>query len=53
MLRFLWRRFLAGAATLLVALFLMYLLVNRASDPLSDLLQCTAPNNEQQIDARM
>ncbi|GEL98038.1 ABC transporter permease [Cellulomonas terrae] len=53
MLNFLLRRILAGLATLLVALFLMYLLVDRAIDPLQDLLESTAPNKQQLIDARI
>ncbi|WP_129338151.1 ABC transporter permease [Cellulomonas endophytica] len=53
MLRFLWRRFLAGLATLLVALFIMYLLVNKAIDPLADLRESTAPNKAQLIEQRI
>lgn len=53
MLTFLARRLLAGLVTLLVALFLMYLLVNRAMDPLADLRESTAPNKEQLIAQRI
>ncbi|MFB9954627.1 ABC transporter permease [Cellulomonas denverensis] len=53
MLRFLWRRLLAGLATLFVALFLMYILVNAAIDPLADLRESTAPNKQQLIDQRI
>lgn len=53
MLRFLWRRFLAGLATLFVALFLMFILVNAAVDPLQDLRESTAVNKAQQIEARI
>ncbi|MBT0992809.1 ABC transporter permease [Cellulomonas sp. DKR-3] len=53
MLRFLTRRLLAGLATLFVALFLMYLLVARAIDPLQDLRESTAPNKQQLIAARI
>ncbi|GIG28594.1 ABC transporter permease [Cellulomonas marina] len=52
MLRFLWRRFVAGLATLLVALFIMYVLVDLAIDPLADLRESTAPNKQQLIDQR-
>ena len=47
MLTFLTRRLLAGLATLLVAIFLMYLLVEAAMDPLADLRESTAPNKAQ------
>lgn len=53
MLRFLWRRFLAGLATLFVALFLMFILVNAAVDPLQDLRESTAPNKAQLMEARI
>ena len=53
MLTFLTRRFLAGLATLFVAIFLMYMLVNRAMDPLADLRESTAPNKEQLIAQRI
>ena len=39
-------------ATLFVAIFLMFLLVDRAMDPLSDLRESTAPNKEQLIAQR-
>lgn len=53
MLRFLWRRFLAGLATLFVALFLMYILVDAAIDPLADLRESTAPNKAELIAQRI
>ncbi|WP_298459482.1 ABC transporter permease [uncultured Cellulomonas sp.] len=53
MLTFLTRRVLAGLVTLFVALFLMYLLVDAAMDPLADLRQSTAPNKAQLIDQRI
>lgn len=53
MLNFLFRRIAAGIATLVVALFLMYLLVDRAIDPLQDLIESTAPNKQQLIDQRI
>ncbi|UZN04378.1 ABC transporter permease [Cellulomonas sp. S1-8] len=53
MLNFLIRRTAAGIATLVVALFLMYLLVDRAIDPLQDLIESTAPNKQQLIDQRI
>ncbi len=53
MLTFLTRRFVAGLATLFVAIFLMFLLVDRAMDPLSDLRESTAPNKEQLIAQRI
>ncbi len=53
MLTFLTRRFLAGLATLFVAIFLMFLLVDRAMDPLADLRESTAPNKEQLIAQRI
>ena len=53
MLTFLTRRLLAGLATLFVAIFLMYMLVNRAMDPLADLRESTAPNKEQLIAQRI
>ncbi len=52
MLRFLTRRLLAGLATLFVALFLMYILVDIAIDPLADLRESTAPNKAQLMEAR-
>jgi peptide/nickel transport system permease protein len=52
-LNFLIRRILAGIATLVVALFLMYLLVDRAIDPLQDLLESNVRNKQQLIDARI
>lgn len=53
MLSFLTRRALTGIATLFVALFLMYLLVDRAIDPLADLRESTAINKQQLIDGRI
>lgn len=53
MLTFLTRRIVAGLATLSVAIFLMYLLVARAVDPLKDLRESTAPNKEQLIAGRI
>lgn len=53
MLTFLTRRTLAGLATLFVAVFLMYLLVNRAMDPLADLRTSTDPNKELLIAQRV
>ena len=44
MLSFLWRRLLAGLATLFVSTFVMYLLVSASMDPFYDLRQSTAPN---------
>jgi peptide/nickel transport system permease protein len=52
-LTFLTRRFVAGLATLFVAIFLMFLLVDRAMDPLQDLRESTAPNKEQLIAQRI
>ena len=53
MLSFLVRRVLTGLATLFTAIFLMFLLVNAASDPLADLRQSTAPNKQQLITQRI
>nr|WP_297425600.1 ABC transporter permease subunit [uncultured Actinotalea sp.] len=53
MLTFLTRRTLAGLATLFVALFLMFLLVDRAMDPLQDLRESTDPNKELLIAQRI
>ncbi|WP_372593308.1 ABC transporter permease [Actinotalea sp.] len=53
MLSFLVRRVLTGLATLFTAIFLMFLLVNAASDPLADLRQSTAPNKQQLIAQRI
>nr|WP_246280675.1 ABC transporter permease [Cellulomonas humilata] len=44
---------LAGLATLVVALFLMFVLVNAAIDPLSDLRESTAPNKQQLMAERV
>ncbi|QCB94358.1 ABC transporter permease [Cellulomonas shaoxiangyii] len=52
MLNFLLRRLAAGLVTLFVALFLMYILVNAAIDPLADLIESTAANKEQLIAQR-
>ncbi|SDC53421.1 peptide/nickel transport system permease protein [Sanguibacter gelidistatuariae] len=53
MLTFLTRRIAAGIATLVVAIFLMYLLVDLAIDPLADLVDSTAPNKAELIQARI
>lgn len=53
MLTFLTRRTLAGLATLFVALFLMFLLVDRSMDPLQDLRESTDPNKELLIAQRI
>ncbi len=53
MLSFLVRRALTGLATLFTAIFLMFLLVDKAIDPLADLRESTAPNKQQLIDARI
>ncbi|QGQ20085.1 ABC transporter permease subunit [Cellulomonas sp. JZ18] len=52
MLNFLLRRLAAGVVTLFVALFIMYILVDAAIDPLADLVESTAPNKEQLIAQR-
>jgi peptide/nickel transport system permease protein len=51
-LNFLARRFVTGLVTLFVALFLMYMLVDIAIDPLADLRESTAPNKAQLIAQR-
>lgn len=53
MLNFLTRRLVAGLLTLFVSLFLMYVLVDIAIDPLADLRESTAPNKQQLIAARI
>ena len=53
MLSFLARRAVTGLATLFTAIFLMFMLVNKAIDPLSDLYQDTSPNKAQKIAARI
>ncbi|MFC8193101.1 ABC transporter permease [Cellulomonas sp. NPDC057328] len=53
MLNFLLRRLAAGLVTLFVALFLMYLLVDAAIDPLRDLVESTAPNKAELIAQRI
>lgn len=53
MLSFLWRRTLAGLATLFVSTFAMYLLVSASMDPFQDLRQSTAPNKAQLIADRI
>ncbi len=53
MLTFLIRRVAAGLVTLVVALFGMFLLVDRAIDPLADLRESTAANKEQLIEQRI
>ena len=53
MLTFIARRLALGAVILLIATFLMYLLVDLSMDPLSDLRTSTAPNKQQQIEARI
>jgi peptide/nickel transport system permease protein len=52
MISFLWRRILAGLATLLVSTFAMYLLVSASMDPFADLAQSTAPNKTELIAER-
>jgi peptide/nickel transport system permease protein len=52
-LTFLTRRTLAGIATLVVALFLMFLLVDRSMDPLQDLRESTDPNKDLLIAQRI
>jgi peptide/nickel transport system permease protein len=52
-LSFLVRRALTGLATLFTAIFLMFLLVDKAIDPLADLRESTAQNKQQLIDARI
>jgi peptide/nickel transport system permease protein len=52
-LTFLTRRALTGLVTLFVAIFIMYLLVDRAMDPLQDLRESTAPNKDQLIAQRV
>ena len=49
MFSFLWRRVLAGLATLLVSTFVMYLLASASMDPFADLAQSTAPNKAELI----
>lgn len=53
MLIFLTRRLALGAGILLVATFLMYVLVDVAMDPLSDLRTSTAPNKQFLIEERI
>ncbi len=53
MLSFLARRAMTGLATLFSAIFLMYLAVNKAIDPLGDLRESTAPNKQDLIDGRI
>ncbi len=53
MLSFLARRAMTGLATLFSAIFLMYLAVNKAIDPLADLRESTAANKQQLIDGRI
>ena len=53
MLSFLARRAMTGIATLSTAIFLMFLLVNRAIDPLFDLRESTSPNKQELIDSRI
>jgi len=53
MLSFLWRRLLAGLATLFVSTFVMYLLVYASMDPFYDLRQSNAPNKAQLISERI
>ncbi len=53
MFSFLWRRILAGLATLFVATFAMYLLVSASMDPFYDLRQSTSPNKAALIAERI
>lgn len=53
MLSFLWRRLLAGLATLFVSTFAMYLLVYASMDPFYDLRQSNAPNKAELISERI
>ncbi|WP_028047404.1 ABC transporter permease [Cellulomonas sp. URHE0023] len=53
MISFLWRRLLAGLATLLVSTFVMYILASASMDPFGDLGQSTAANKEALIAQRI
>lgn len=53
MVTFFVRRTLIGAATLLVSLYIMYLLASRAADPLADLRETTGPDVERRIAQRV
>jgi len=53
MYNFIFRRALSSLGVLLVATFLIYILVDVAIDPLSDLITSTAPNKQALIDARI
>ncbi len=53
MVTFIARRLALGAAILLVATFLMYVLVDLAMDPLDDLRTSTAPNKDFLIEQRI
>lgn len=53
MLSFLWRRIVAGLATLFVSTFAMYLLVYASMDPFYDLRQSTAPDKAERIAERI
>ena len=53
MFSFLWRRVLAGLATLLVSTFVMFLLASASMDPFADLAQSTAPNKAELISQRI
>ncbi len=53
MLSFLIRRGVIGIATMFVALFIMFPLVNAAADPLSDLREYSGPDKAQRIAARI
>ncbi|WP_426594577.1 ABC transporter permease [Cellulomonas sp. McL0617] len=53
MFSFLWRRVLAGLATLLVSTFVMFILVSASMDPFFDLGQSTASNKQELIRQRI
>jgi peptide/nickel transport system permease protein len=53
MITFFARRLLTSAIVVLLSSFIMYVLVDIAIDPLADLRVSTAPNRQQQIDARI
>ncbi len=53
MFTFILRRFVTSALVVLASTFVMYVLVDIAIDPLSDLRTSTAPNKQQLIDGRI
>lgn len=53
MLRLILRRLIVSIFILLAALFIVYNLVAISKDPLQDLIESTAPNKQQLIDARV